>query len=80
MNIEKLHNKKIDIFGTKYIIKIVDRLKNDDDSGYYGLIHHDSRIIEIAKYADDSKQSNEDMIRTLLHEINHAIFASGQYL
>ena len=80
MNIEKLHNKKIDIFGTKYTIKIVDRLKNDDDSGYYGLIHHDSRIIEIAKYANDTKQSNEDMIRTLLHEINHAIFATGQYL
>lgn len=80
MDIEKLHNKKIDIFGTKYTIKIVDRLKNDDDSGYYGLTHHDSHIIEIAKYADDTKQSNEDMIRTLLHEINHAIFATGQYL
>ena len=80
MDIQKLHNKKIDIFGTKYTIKIVDRLKNDDDSGYYGLTHHDSRIIEIAKYADDTKQNNEDMTRTLLHEINHAIFASGQYL
>ena len=31
MDIEKLHNKKIDIFGTKYTIKIVDRIK--DESG-----------------------------------------------
>ena len=30
MDIQKLHNKKIDIFGTKYTIKIVDRTQNDD--------------------------------------------------
>ena len=49
MDIQKLHNKKIDIFGTKYTIKIVDRTQNDDTS-YYGCTYHDSRIIKIAKY------------------------------
>lgn len=79
MNIEKLHNKKIDIFGTKYTIKIVDKLE-DENNRYDGLAHHDSCILEIARYVGNAKSSNEDMIRTLLHEINHAIFTSGQYL
>ena len=79
MDIQKLHNKKIDIFGTKYTIKIVDRIQ-DDDTSYYGCTYHDSLIIKIAKYVNNAKISNEEMTRTLLHEINHAIFTSGQYL
>ena len=31
------------------------------------------------KYVNDAKMSNEEMTRTLLHEINHAILNSGQY-
>ena len=79
MDIQKLHNKKIDIFGTKYTIKIVDRLQ-DGDAIYTGSTYHDSLIIKIAKYVNEAKMSNEEMTRTLLHEINHAILASGQYL
>ena len=79
MDIQKLHNKKIDIFGTKYTIKIVDKLQNGD-AIYTGSTYHDSRIIKIAKYVNEAKMSNEEMTRTLLHEINHAILASGQYL
>ena len=79
MDIEKLHNKKIDIFGTKYTIKIVDKLENEN-SRCYGMTHYDSLIIEIARYIGNTKSSNEEMTRTLLHEINHAIFATGQYL
>mgnify|MGYP000161593476 FL=1 len=30
MDIQKLHNKKIDIFGTKYTIKIVDKLEDEN--------------------------------------------------
>ena len=79
MDIQKLHNKKIDIFGTKYTIKIVDRIESDDGV-CYGTTYHDSHIIKIAKYMNNTKISNEEMTRTLLHEINHAIFTSGQYL
>ena len=79
MDIQKLHNKKIDIFGTKYTIKIVDRIQ-DDNAAYDGSTYHDSLIIKIAKYVNNAKISNEEMTRTLLHEINHAIFTSGQYL
>ena len=83
MNIEKLHNKKIDIFGTKYTIKIVDTLDTETDTEvkrYAGVTYHDNLTIEIARNIGDFKVSNEDMTRTLLHEINHAIFATGQYL
>lgn len=76
MNIEKLHNKKIDIFGDKYTIKIVNKIE-DNNNMYSGMTYHDSHIIEIAKYAGNTKLSNKEMIRTLLHEINHAIFSSG---
>ena len=79
MDIQKLHNKKIDIFGTKHTIKIVDRIY-DDNAAYDGSTYHDSLIIKIAKYVNNAKISNEEMTRTLLHEINNAIFTSGQYL
>ena len=80
MDIQKLHNKKIDIFGTKYTIKIVDRIEQDNNALYSGITYHDSNIIEIARYANNAKISNEEMIKVLLHEINHAILTSGQYL
>ena len=79
MDIQKLHNKKIDIFGTKYTIKIVDRIE-DDDALCAGIVYHDSLIIKIARYVNDAKVDNKEMIKTLLHEINHAILNSGQYL
>ena len=79
MDIQKLHNKKIDIFGTKYTIKIVDRIE-DGDTLCAGIVYNDSLIIKIARYINDAKISNKEMIKTLLHEINHAILTSGQYL
>ena len=79
MDIEKLHNKKIDIFGTKYTIKIVDKIEDED--GYYrGMTYHGKRIIELARYTDNVRISDNDIIETLLHEINHAILTTGQYL
>lgn len=83
MDIEKLHNKKINLFGTKYTIKIVDNLETETDTGvkrFAGVTYHDNFTIEIARNIGDFKVNNEEMTRTLLHEINHAIFASGQYL
>ena len=79
MDIQKLHNKKIDIFGTKYTIKIVDKIE-DEDGYYLGTTYHNKRIIELARYTNNVKISNNEIIETLLHEINHAILASGQYL
>ena len=78
MYIQKLHNKKIDILGTKYTIKIVDRIE-DENGQYRGMSYHGKLIIELARYADNVKISDNEIIKTLLHEINHAIFATGHY-
>ena len=78
MDIQKLHNKKIDIFGTKYTIKIVNSIE-DEDGYYLGTTYHNKRIIELARYADNIRISDNEIIKTLLHEINHAILATGQY-
>ena len=78
MDIQKLHNKKIDIFGSKYTIKIVDKIE-DEDGYYLGTTYHNKRIIELARYTNNVKISNNEIIETLLHEINHAILATGQY-
>ena len=79
MDIQKLHNKKIDIFGSKYTIKIVDKIE-DENGQYRGMSYHGKLIIELARYADNVKISNNEIIKTLLHEINHAILNTGQYL
>lgn len=79
MDIQKLHNKKINIFGTKYTIKIVDKIE-DEDGYYLGTTYHNKRIIELARYTNNVKISNNEIIETLLHEINHAILNTGQYL
>ena len=79
MDIQKLHNKKIDIFGSKYTIKIVDKIEDED--GYYrGMTYHGKGIIELARCADNVRISDNEIIETLLHEINHAILNTGQYL
>ena len=79
MDIQKLHNKKIDIFGTKYTIKIVDRIE-DENGQYRGMSYHGKHIIELARYADNVRIRDNEIIETLLHEINNAILATGQYL
>ena len=44
------------------------------------MAYHGKRIIELARYADNIRISDSDIIKTLLHEINHAILTTGQYL
>ena len=78
MDIQKLHNKKIDIFGTKYTIKIVDKLE-DENGQYRGMTYHGKLIIELARYADNVRIRYHGLIITLLIEINHAILATCQY-
>jgi hypothetical protein len=41
------------------------------------MSYHGKLIIELARYADNVKMSNNEIIKTLLHEINHAILATG---
>lgn len=78
MNIEKLHNKKIDILGTVFTIKIVDEIK-EGDSYRYGETDSRNYTITIARSAYDYKFPNSQMEITFLHELMHAICGTGCY-
>ena len=80
----KLKDTKFNLFGTEYTIKYVDKIEDknsrDEDVEIYGQTIYCSREIKIAKTVYGEKQPLEEMRLTLLHEIMHAIFTSGQYL
>lgn len=81
MDIEALNNKKIDIFGSTFTIKIVDELQDEEnkDACVNGQITFSSSTIKIARGSKGNKFTNNDMLITLLHELIHSIFDSGQY-
>lgn len=78
----ELKNKSIDLFGTIYKIKIVDNIKIEGSNGTeypLGLTDSVNHIISIASYVEDTKVPKNEMELTLLHELVHAIFITGQY-
>lgn len=83
MDIEKLHNRKFRLYGTTWIIRIVDSIEPEDDEGnthwYSGMTHNDTKIIEVARNVYDTKISKDEMFKTLCHEIIHAILDTGAY-
>lgn len=79
-SIEKLHNKKVDLYGTVYTIKIQDAIKeNENNKEYYGLCNHSEKVIYVARTFYGKKVSKSAMYITLLHEVMHSIFNEGQY-
>lgn len=81
MDIEKLHNKKIDILGTPFKIILVDEIKKDDGEGFmYGSTSSSDYTIKIARYAWGDKLPKDQMEITFLHELTHAICGTGCYL
>ena len=91
MDIEKLHNKKFNIFGSTWTIKIVDTLvdeKNDaakdgdyDDveGSYAGITNCAEGTIKIVRELNGVEVTNEFMFNTLCHELTHAILDTGSY-
>lgn len=79
MNINKLNNKTLDIFGTKYTIKFVDTLDDDTDTYHYGVCSGSTKTIQISKKVKGIVQTKDELSITLLHEIVHAILDTGQY-
>lgn len=58
------------------------RCKEEDgkEHTYIGMTYHHKQKIEYCICDDDGKPYSKDIIRTtLLHELMHAIFGSGQY-
>ena len=77
----ELKNKSFNIFGTKYRIKFVDNVLNEEGDWTYGKIDTHSKEIQVSIKLSNGKdmQENEILI-TLYHEIIHAILLTGQYV
>ena len=78
----ELKNRSIDLFGTKYKIKIVDTIEIEGPNGIeypLGLTDYYNNIISIASYTNGIKIPKNEMEITLLHELMHAILSTGQY-
>ena len=81
MVIEIMGVKIIDLFGTKWRVKFVDHIiKDDNGDTFWGRTNHSKGLIEVGTVdSDGRKLSNEELRLTLLHEIMHAVFGTGQY-
>ena len=77
----ELKNKSFNIFGSKYRIKFVDNVLNEEGDWTYGKIATYSKEIQVSIKLSNGKdmQENEILI-TLYHEIIHAILSAGQYI
>lgn len=68
-------DRTIDIFGSKWKLKFVDKIDLEDDSNPAGITDANKRLIVIS-----TNQSDNEVMITLLHELIHAILDTGQYL
>ena len=76
----ELKNKSFNIFGSKYRIKFVDNVLDEESNWIYGKTDVISKEILISTKLSNGRdvQENEILI-TLYHEIIHAILLIGQY-
>ena len=76
----ELKNKSFNIFGTKYRIKFVDNVLNEEGDWTYGKIDTHSKEIQVSIKLSNGKDVEEnEILITLYHEIIHAILLTGQY-
>lgn len=77
----ELKNRSFNIFGSKYRIKFVDNVLDEESNWIYGKTDASSKEILISTKLSNGKdvQENEILI-TLYHEIMHAILLTGQYI
>lgn len=68
-------DRTIDIFGSKWKLKFVDKIDLEDDSNPDGITDANKRLIVVS-----TNQSDNEVMITLLHELIHAILDTGQYL
>lgn len=68
-------DRTIDIFGSKWKLKFVDKIDLEDDLNPDGITDVNKRLIAVS-----TNQSDNEVMITLLHELIHAILDTGQYL
>ena len=73
-------NRTIDIFGSKYYIKFVDKVVDSENNWIYGAVDVLNKVIRISTTLPCGKPvQKEELETTLIHELLHAILISGQY-
>lgn len=74
-------NKKFNLFGTEWQIRFEDVVLDPNDKHeIYGCTYRGGiNVITLARTVDGNKVSNKELKITMLHEIMHAIFTTGQY-
>lgn len=72
---------KIDIFGTTYKIKYVDKIEPENpDDFLWGCVIWKDKLIKIATKDTNGNNLTEDEIKlSLLHELMHFYLSTGQY-
>lgn len=76
-----MKDKRFDIFGTKYRIKFMDVVPNDNPETFtWGDTDGRVHLIQIATKDIKGKPIPEDELDiTVKHELMHTIFSEGQY-
>lgn len=69
-----------ELFGSKWKVKFVDSIQNEDDF-LLGVTMNDRNTILISTLNLSGEPLSKEQIKlTILHEVFHSIFYSGQYL
>lgn len=76
-----MKEKSYNLFGSTWIIQFVDEVVDENDKWLFGETESPSRVITVStKKPDGSKLSKDEIELTVLHEIVHSIFQTGQYM
>lgn len=76
-----MKNKTINIFGSKYKIKYIDKVYDEEGNWIYGKVDTSNKEILISTLLHDDKPvQREEVEISLYHEIYHAILITGQYM
>lgn len=76
-----MKNKTINIFGSKYKIKYIDKVYDEEGNWIYGKVDTSNKETLISTLLHDDKPvQREEVEISLYHEIYHAILITGQYM
>lgn len=76
-----MKKKSYNLFGSTWIVQFVDEVVDKNGRWIFGETESPSRVITIStKKPDGSKLSKDEIELTVLHEIVHSIFQTGQYM
>lgn len=74
-------NKTVNIFGSKYKIKYLDKVFDEKGNWIFGTTSNGKKEILLSTVLEDGKPiQKEELEITLYHKLIHAILMTGQYM